>query len=181
MLTPDRMPMSVCTAFSASGPTARTVTCWPLLAPSCMTASTLFASACEPPVTASCTVEENWAAATDSAPAGRACRSPASVIVSSEFSGMTCLLRGVQDSLEAAACGGGDRGRDRALDERGIGDLERAGQVAAVVGQQRPHGQHRAAQVGQDHHAGPRVRAPDRGGDLVDAGAQAAVVRPAGG
>ena len=37
--------MSASTAFRASGPTARAVSCWPLLAPRCMTARTLFASA----------------------------------------------------------------------------------------------------------------------------------------
>src|SRR5450756_1957490 len=173
------MPISASTAFLASGPTARTVTCWPLLAPSCMTARTLFASAW-PPATASCTAEENRAAATDSAPAGRACRSPVSVMVASQFSGMACLLRGLQDSLEAAARGG--RGyRRRTLNERGIRDRYLARQVARIVGEQRAHGQHRAAQVGQDHHSGPRVRAPDRRRDLVDAGTEAAVVGPASG
>src|SRR6204780_3617020 len=153
------MPMSVAPAFSASGPTARTVTSCPLLAPSCITDSTLFASTSAPPPTASCTADENCAAATDSAPAGRACRSPVRVNVASQFSGIACLLRGVEDGLEAAARGGGDRGGDRALDERGVGDLKRAGKVVKLVGQQRAHGQHRTAQIGQDHHAGPGVRA----------------------
>src|ERR1700677_1146445 len=175
------MPMSVATAFSASGPTARTVTCCPLLAPSCITDSTLFASTSAPPPTASCTADETCAAATDSAPAGRACRSPVRVIVASQFSGIARLLRGVEDGLEAAARGGGDRGGDRALDERGVRHLKRPGKVVKLISQQRPHGQHGAAQVRQDHHAGPGVRPPNRQRDLVDAGPQAAVVGPARG
>jgi hypothetical protein len=63
------MPIIVAAVSLASGPVARTVICWPLLAPSCMTASTLLALAWFAP-TVSSTVESNFAAATDSAPAG---------------------------------------------------------------------------------------------------------------
>lgn len=55
----------VATASRASGPVARTVTCWPLVAPSPMTASTLLAAAALAP-TASSTEASNLAAATAS-------------------------------------------------------------------------------------------------------------------
>ncbi len=67
--------MIAAAAASASGPVAVTVTRCPLVAPRPITPSTLLASARLLP-TVSETAEENFAAVTDSAPAGRACRSP---------------------------------------------------------------------------------------------------------
>src|ERR1700727_1347157 len=96
-----------------------------------MTASTLLASARLVP-TVSSTEEVNFAAATASAPAGRACRSPASVTDASQLSGMTCLLGRTQHGLDVPARGGGDRGRDRALHERGIGDGNLIGNILGV-------------------------------------------------
>jgi len=63
----------------ASGPAAETVTCWPLVAPRPITPSTLLASAVRPSAVTD-TAEANRPAATASAPAGRACRSPTRVI-----------------------------------------------------------------------------------------------------
>src|SRR5580704_16203417 len=144
-----------------------------------MTASTLLASARLAP-TVSSTEEENFAAATASAPAGRACRSPASVTDASQLSGMTCLLSSIQHGLDVPARGGGDRGRDRALHEWGIGHVHLIGEIVGV-GEQRADGEHRAAEVGQDHDAGAAVGEPERALDLVDAGPDAAVLRAAGG
>src|SRR5712691_10094440 len=147
------MSIMVLTAFSASGPAARTVTCCPLVAPSPMTASTLLASARLAP-TVSSTADSKAAAATASDPAGRAWRSPASVTVTSQLSGMTCLLGRAQHRFDVPAGGCGDGGRDRALHERGIRDCDRLGEILGL-GEQRADREHRAAQVGQDHHAGP--------------------------
>src|ERR1700733_15173278 len=174
-----RMATIAVTASRASGPEARTVTCCPLLAPSCMTASTLFRSACFAPAL-SWIVQSNFAAATDSAPAGRACRSPASVIVSSQLSGMACLLCRFEHGLDVAAARGGDGGRHRTLHERRVGHHHRGRQVLGI-GEQRSDGEHRAAQVWQDDDAGPAVGQPDCALDLVDAGADAPVIGAAGG
>src|ERR1700730_5287808 len=176
-----RMSIMVLTAFSASGPAARTVTCCPLVAPSPMTASTLLASARLAP-TVSSTADSKAAAATASDPAGRAWRSPASVTVTvtSQLSGMTCLLARAQHRLDVPAGGGGDGGRDRALHERGIRDGDRLGEILGF-GEQRADREHRAAQVGQDHHAGPGIGERERALDLGDAGRNAAVDRAAGG
>ena len=65
--------MRAATASSASGPSAATVTSWPLVAPSPMTDSTLLASTVRAPALSD-TAEVNLAAATASAPAGRACK-----------------------------------------------------------------------------------------------------------
>src|ERR1700677_4708422 len=108
-----------------------------------MTASTLLASARLAP-TVSSTDEANFAAATASAPAGRACRSPASVTDASQLSGMTRLLGGSKHGLDVSAGGGGDGGRDRAFHERSIGDGHLIGQIVGV-GEQRADGGHRAA------------------------------------
>src|SRR6516164_2818188 len=111
------------TASSASGPSAATVTCWPLVAPRPMTPSTLLASARLPP-TVSDTAEENFAAATASAPAGRACRSPVRVNACSQLAGMARLLRRGKDGLDVRAAGRGHGRGDRALDERRVGQLD---------------------------------------------------------
>src|SRR5712691_10125570 len=118
----------VVTAALASGPAARTMTSWPLVAPSPITASTLLASALLAP-TVSSTEDANFAAAIASDPAGRACRSPASVTAASQLSGMTCLLGRAEHCLDIPARRRGDRRRDCALHERSIGDGERLGQI----------------------------------------------------
>src|SRR5215471_20369421 len=94
-----RMPISAVTASAASGPAARTVICWPRVAPRPMTASTLLASAVLAP-TVSSTADRNLAAITASDPAGRACRSPVSVIAASQLPGMTRLLGRLQHRLD---------------------------------------------------------------------------------
>src|SRR5215470_10582268 len=170
------MPIMAVTASPASGPTARTVICCPRVAPRPITASTLFASAVLAP-TASSTADWNFAAVTASDPAGRACRSPVRVIAASELPGMTRLLRRLQYRLDVPAGCGGDRGRDRALDERRIGQGDRPGEV--LLGEQRPDGEHRAAEVGQDHHAGAGADRPHRPADPGDAGADATLIRAA--
>ena len=70
--------MRVATASRASGPAAETVMCWPLVAPRPINPSALLASAVWPPAVTD-TAEANRPAATASAPAGRACRSPSVV------------------------------------------------------------------------------------------------------
>src|SRR5712692_9694083 len=174
-----RMPIMVVTACRASGPAARTVTRWPLVAPSPITARTLLASALLAP-TISSTADSNFAAAIASDPAGRACRSPASVTAASQLSGMTCLLGRAEHCLDIPARCRGDRRGDRALHERGIGHGERLGEILRL-GQQRPDREHRAAEVRQDDHAGTGVGEPERARDLGDAGPDAAVLRPARG
>src|SRR5690242_7082472 len=114
-----RKPISAATASAASAPAARTVIRWPRVAPRPMTASTLLASAVFAP-TVSSTADANLAAITASDPAGLACRSPVSVIAASHLPGMTRLLGRLEHRLDVAARRGGDRGGDRALDERGI-------------------------------------------------------------
>src|SRR5260370_5105795 len=105
------------TASLASGPAAETVTHWPLVAPRPITPRTLLASAvCPPAVTE--TAEANRPAATASAPAGRACRSPASVMPCSQLAGMSCLLCGGGDRLDVSARGRGDRRGHPALHAR---------------------------------------------------------------
>src|SRR5690348_13753009 len=146
------MARMVATASSASGPCATTVTRWPLVAPRPMTPRTLLASALLVP-TVSDTAEANFAAATASAPAGRACRSPVRVIVCSKLAGMARLLCRGENRLDVPASGRGYRGRDHALDEWRVGQLDRRRQVTGLA-EQRPDGEHGTAQVGQDHHAG---------------------------
>src|SRR5689334_10364382 len=169
-----RTPIRAVTASAASGPAARTVICWPRVAPRPMTASTLLASAVFVPAVSS-TTAWNLAAITARDPAGRACRSPVSVIAASQLPGMTRLLGRLQHRLDVAASRGGDRGRDRALDERGIRQGDGPGEI--LLGEQRPDRQHRAAEVGQDHHAGTGARALHRPADPRDTGPDAAVVR----
>src|SRR6266404_3491996 len=149
-----KMAMSAATASRASGPAAETVRCWPLMAPRPMTPSTLLASAVWPPAV-TLMAAANRPAATARAPAGRACRSPSRVISCSKLADMARLLRGRRDRLDVPARGRGDGGRDRALDERRVRDQHGGG--LAVVVQHRPDRQHRAAQIGQDDHAGPAV------------------------
>jgi SAM-dependent methyltransferase len=167
--------ISAATASSASGPSAVTVTCWPLVAPRPITPSTLLASAVFAPAVSE-TAAVKLAAATASAPAGRACRSPASVIVS-ELAGMPSLLRGPGDRLQVRSRRGGHRRRDRALDERRVGEHYPR---VRLVPEHDPHGEHRAAEVGQDEHARARLRARHGRGDLLRARAEPAVVRAAG-
>src|ERR1700748_1340604 len=140
----QRMAMSAATASGASGPAAETVTCWPLVAPRPITPSTLLASAVRPSAVTD-TAEANRPAATASAPAGRACRSPARVICCSQLAGMAWLLRGGGERRDVPARGGGDRRGDRALDERRVGQQHT---LAAVILEHRPHREHGAAQVG---------------------------------
>src|SRR6478735_1977253 len=123
------MVMRAATASWASGPAAETVTCWPLVAPRPITPSTLLASAVRLPAVTD-TAEANRPAATASAPAGRACRSPARVMTCSQLAGMACLLRGGDDRLDVPARSGGDRRGDRALDERRVGQQHT---LAAVI------------------------------------------------
>src|SRR6516225_11481454 len=151
------MVMSAATASSASGPSADTVTCCPLVAPRPITPSTLLASTVRSPAVTD-TVEANCPAATARAPAGRACRSPESMI-DSELAGMPRLLRRLGDRLQVRARGGGHGGRDRALDERRV----REGHVGlGQVREQRPHGEHRAAEVWEHEHARAGLRGADR-------------------
>src|SRR5271169_1607773 len=114
------MTMRAATAAWASGPAAETVTCWPVVAPRPITPRTLLASAVWPPAVTE-TAEANRPAATASAPAGRACRSPARVMPCSQLADMTCLLCRGGDRLDVAARGGRDRRGDRPLDERRVG------------------------------------------------------------
>src|SRR5216683_6486890 len=119
LVASPRMVMRAATASLASGPAAATVTRWPLVAPRPITPRTLLASAeCSPAVTE--TAEANRPAATASAPAGRACRSPASVMPCSQLADMSCLLCGGGDRLDVPAGGGRDRRGHRALDERRV-------------------------------------------------------------
>src|SRR5207245_1551718 len=92
------------------GPAAETVTCWPLVAPRPITPSTLLASAVWLPAVTD-TAEANRPAATASAPAGRACRSPARVMTCSQLADMTCLLGRGDDRPDAAADLRGQVGR----------------------------------------------------------------------
>src|SRR5256885_3370257 len=95
------MVMRAATASWASGPAAETVTCWPLVAPRPITPSTLLASAVWLPAGTD-TPEANRPAAPASAPAGRACRSPARGITSSQLADMTCLPGRGHDPLDVA-------------------------------------------------------------------------------
>src|SRR5579872_5597271 len=151
------MAIMAATASSASGPAARTVTCWPLVAPRPITPSTLLASAVLPP-TVSDTVDANRAAATASAPAGRACRSPVSVMprptAGSELAGMPCLLSGGGHRLDVSPARGRHRRRHRALHERGI---RHDHAVVWLVLEHGADGEHRAAEVGDDDHSGSGV------------------------
>src|SRR5579859_5326609 len=145
------MSMSAATASRASGPAALTVRCWPLVAPRPITPSTLLASAVWPPAVTD-TVAANRPAATASAPAGRACRSPVRVMTCSQLADMTCLLCRGGDRLDVASRGGRNRRGDRALDERRVGEQHALG--VAMVLEHGPDGKHRAAQVRQHDHAG---------------------------
>src|SRR6266581_3427638 len=129
--------MIAATAWSASGPVARTTTCWPLVAPSAITDSTLLASTQASP-TAIWTAATKPAAATASEPAGRACRSPVSVMAASELSGIARLLGRREYRLDVAADGGRHRRGHRSLDERGVGERDRLGQRSRL-GEQNPH------------------------------------------
>src|SRR6266853_1558287 len=125
------MAIRAVTASWASGPAAATVTCWPLVAPRPITPRTLLASAVLPPAVTE-TAEANRPAATASAPAGRACRSPDSVTPCSQLADMTCLLCRCGDRLDVPARGGGDRRGDRALDERRVGEQHALG-IAMIL------------------------------------------------
>src|SRR5487761_28333 len=174
--------ISAATASSASGPSAETVTNWPLVAPSPITPRTLLASTVLLPAVTD-TDAANRPAATASAPAGRACRSPVSVI-DSELAGMPCLLRRRGDGLQVGSRGGGHRRRHRPLHERRVGEHDaRARPVREPprLVKHCPHGKHRAAQVRQHEHARPRVGARDRPRHLLRARAELAVLRAAGG
>src|SRR5256885_8799560 len=107
------MVMRAATASWASGPAAETVTCWPLVAPRPITPSTLLASAVWLPAVTD-TAEANRPAATTSAPAGRACRSPARVMTCSQLAAIPCLLGRGDHRLDVAARSGRDRRGDRA-------------------------------------------------------------------
>src|SRR6266851_2081908 len=167
------MPIMAETASAASGPAARTVICCPRVAPRPMTARTLLASAVLEP-TANSTADRNFAAATASDPAGRACRSPVRVIAASQLPDMTRLLGRLEHRLDVSAGCGGDRGRDRALDEGGVGHGDRPREV--LLGEERPDGEHRTAEVGQYHHAGAAAGPQQRMADPGDAGPDAALV-----
>src|SRR5882724_1135331 len=150
-----RMAMSAATASGASGPAAETVTCWPLVAPRPITPSTLLASAVLLPAVTD-TAEANRPAATASAPAGRACRSPAKVMSCSKLAGMACLLCRGGDRLDIPTCGGRDSRCDRAFDEGRVGEQHVVG--VTVILEHRAHREHRAAQIRQHHHAGAAIR-----------------------
>jgi hypothetical protein len=90
---------------------------------------------------------------------------------------MTRLLRRIKHRLEVTAGGRGDGGRDRALHERGIGHGDLPGKIF-WVGQEGADGEHRAAEVRQDQHAGPGVGKPERALDLSDAGPEARLTSP---
>src|SRR5580692_10136226 len=167
-----RMAMRAATASSASGPAAETMTCWPVVAPRPITPSTLLASAVWPPAVTR-TAEANRPAATERAPAGRACRSPARVMPRSQLADMACLRRGGH-RLDVPASGGRDRGGDGALHERRVG--EQHVRVGAVVLEHRLDGQYRAAQVRQHDDACAAVGEAETTGYLGRAGAKAAVV-----
>src|SRR5438034_4048911 len=173
LVASPRMAMSAATASRASGPAAETVMCWPLVAPRPMTPSTLLASAVLPSAVTD-TAEANRPAATASAPAGRACRSPARTMARSQLADMTRLLSRGGDRLEVSAGRGGDRGGHRTLDERRVREQHAPG--LAVVLQHRPHRQYRAAQVGQHDHAGAVLGLADAAGHLGRTRAQVAVV-----
>src|SRR5262249_47848408 len=143
-----RMAITVSTASAASGPTADTVMCCPLVAPRPMTLSTLLASALLVP-TVSDTEAVNFAAATASAPAGGGWRAPGRVGARAELAGMPRLLGRGGYGLEVPARRGGDGRRDRALNERRVGQLERSRQRGRL-GEQGPDREHRAPQIGQD-------------------------------
>src|SRR5215469_5221850 len=112
------MAIRAATASAASGPSAVTVTCCPLVAPRPMMPSTLLASTVRAPAVTD-TAAANRPAATATAPAGRACRSPERVI-DSELAGMPRLLRRLGDSRQVRAARGGHCRRDRALHEGGV-------------------------------------------------------------
>jgi hypothetical protein len=168
--------ISAATASAASGPSAETVTCWPLVAPRPMTPRTLLASVVFAPVVTD-TAAANRPAATARAPAGRACRSPSSV-TDSELAGMPRLLRGLGDRPQVRSGGGGHRRRHRALHERRVRQHDAR---AAQVLKHGEHGQHRAAQVGQYEHARARLGGGERPPDLLRARAEPAVFRTARG
>src|ERR1700733_7856777 len=162
--------ISSATASAASGPSAETVITWPLVAPSPITPRTLLASTVLLPAVTD-TDAANRPAATASAPAGRACRSPVSVI-DSELAGMPCLLRGRGDRLQVRSRGGGHRRRHRPLHERRVREHHAR---ARHVHEQGPHGEHRAAKVGQHEHARARLGARHRARHFLRACAEFAV------
>src|SRR6266568_9423647 len=167
------MVMRAATASWASGPAAETVTCWPLVAPRPITPSTLLASAVWLPAVTD-TAEANRPAATASAPAGRACRSPARVMTCSQLADMTGLLGRGDDRLDVAARGGRDRRGDRALDKRRVGEQHALG--VAMILEHRPDGEYRAAQVRQHDHAGAALGVAEPAFHLGRAGPEIAVV-----
>src|SRR5580704_14602356 len=144
LVASPRMVMRAATASLASKPVAATVTCWPLVAPRPITPRTLLASAVLPPAVTE-TAEANRPAATASAPAGRACRSPARVMPCSQLADMTRLLCRGGDRLDVPSGRGRDRRGHGALDERRVREQHALG--VAVILEHRPHREHRAAQV----------------------------------
>src|SRR5215472_5262691 len=103
-----------------------------------MMLSTLLASA-QRPAAESSIDDSNFAAAIASDPAGRACRSPASVIEASELAGMPRLLGRACHGFDVAAHGGCNRRGHCAFDKWRIGDGERLGH-AVPFRHERPHG-----------------------------------------
>src|SRR5258708_3399552 len=168
------------TASLPSRPGGLPVTTWPLVARMPITLSRLLASA----VLASADSridDSNLAAAIASEPAGRACKSPASVTAASEIPvalelpGMTSLLCRARDGLDVTAHGGGDGRGHRTLDERRVGDGERLRQ-ADLLRQQSAHSQDRSAKIRKDDHARAGGCRCEGAPDLVYARAEAAVV-----
>src|ERR1700733_1859360 len=175
-VAPPTIATSAPTASAASGPSAETVITWPLVAPTPITPRTLLASTVLLPAVTD-TDAANRPAATARAPAGRACRSPVSVI-DSELAGMPCLLRGRGDGLQVRSRGRGHRRRHRPLHKRRVREHDARARHVLEHG---PHGEHRAAQVGQYQHARARFGARHRARHLLGAGAQFAVLGAAGG
>src|SRR5690242_7225472 len=93
---------------------------------------------------------------------------------------MARLLGRGENRLDVPAPGSGDGRRHDALDERRVGELDPRGQVTGLA-EQRPDGEDGAAQVGQDHDAGPAVGELYRPLHLRRARAEPPVVGAAGG
>ena len=145
----------------------------PALAPSASTASRLLASASRP-FTATRMADWKPMAERTKCAAGRAWRStPAGRATSvSELAGTPGLLRGTGHVGERRARRGGDRGRDRALHDRGVREDDVAVGLTLEHG---ADGEDRAAQIAEDDHALAGLGARDGGVHAVPVGAQGAV------